>query len=106
MIYVDPPAGVNMSSASIEAAVRRQTLDISGRSNIVIRGMVFRHAADCVNTAGVSGQRKHQHSLRLRSRRLWNNWGGIGIYGTNNVTVQNSVSNYNGGVGFMGANDP
>jgi hypothetical protein len=36
---------------------------------------------------------------------MWNNWGGIGVFGSNNVTVQNSVASYNGGVGFMSSND-
>jgi hypothetical protein len=36
---------------------------------------------------------------------LWNNWGGLGIYSTNNLTVQNSVASHNGGVGIMAAYD-
>jgi hypothetical protein len=102
--YIDPPSGTNMSTATVEAAVRRQTLTISGRKDIVIRGMVFRHAASCINTAGVNVN-SSSNILFDSDQALWNNWGGIGIYGTNNVTVQNSVSNFNGGVGFISAND-
>ncbi len=104
LIYLDPPSGTAMSSASIEAAERRQTLAISGRSDIVLRGLVFRHAANCVNTSGVAVNGS-TNILFDSDQLLWNNWGGLGIYGTNDVTVQNSVANYNGGVGFMGAND-
>jgi hypothetical protein len=102
--YVDPPSGTNMSTATVEAAERRETLNISGRKNIVIRGMVFRHAASCINTAGVNVS-SSSNILFDSDHALWNNWGGIGIYGTNNVTVQNSVSDYNGGVGFISTND-
>jgi Right handed beta helix region len=104
IIYLDPPTGVNVSTANIEAAERRVTLNISGRKNIVVRGMVFRHAATCVNNAGVNVNNSSQ-ILFDSDQAVWNNWGGIGIYHSTNVTVQNSVSNYNGGVGFMGSND-
>jgi hypothetical protein len=104
VIYLDPPSGTTMSSAYIEAAERRQTLTISGRNDIVLRGMVFRHAANCVNTAGVTVN-GGSNILFDSDQLVWNNWGGLAIFGTNNVTVQNSVANYNGGVGFMGAND-
>ena len=36
---------------------------------------------------------------------LWNNWGGLGIYSTNNFTVQNSVASHNGGMGIIAAHD-
>jgi len=104
LIEMDPPSGTSVGSATIEAAVRRQTLNISGRKDIVVRGMVFRHAASCINTAGatVNGS---SHILFDSDQFLWNNWGGVGIYGTNYVTVQNSVANNNGGIGFMSAKD-
>jgi len=104
MAYVDPPSGTNMSTATIEAGVRRQTLTITSRNDIVIRGMVFRHAASCINTAGVVVN-SSSNILFDSDQALWNNWGGIGVFGTNNVTVQNSVANFNGGVGYMSAND-
>ena len=104
LIYMKPPAGTNVASSTIEAAVRPQTLNIAGRTNIVLRGMVFRHAASCINSAGVTVN-SSSNILFDSDQAMWNNWGGIGIFGTNNVTVQNSVASYNGGVGFMSAND-
>lgn len=104
LIYMHPASGTTVSTATVEAAVRRQTLTIAGRKDIVVRGMVFRHAASCVNSAGVNVNGS-SNILFDSDQALWNNWGGIGIYGTNNVTVQNSLANYNGGLGFMSAND-
>ncbi len=104
LIYMDPPSGVNVSTAKIEAGVRRNLLNISGRSNVVVRGMVFRHASSCINTAAVTVNGS-SHVLFDSDQAMWNNWGGIGIYGSNYVTVQNSVANHNGGIGFMSAND-
>jgi hypothetical protein len=33
---------------------------------------------------------------------VWNNWGGLGLSSSSNVTVQNSIASYNGGIGFQG----
>jgi hypothetical protein len=104
MMYIDPPPSVNVSSATVEAAVRRNTLTISNRSNIVVRGLVFRHAATCINQTGasVSGS---SNVLIDSVQAVWNNWGGVGLYNNSKTTVQNSVSSHNGGLGFMGAED-
>jgi hypothetical protein len=104
MAYIHPPAGTNMGTATVEAAVRRQTLNISGRKDIVLRGLVFRHAATCINSSGVTVTGS-SNILFDSDQAMWNNWGGIGIFHTNNVTVQNSIAFHNGGVGFMSAND-
>ncbi len=103
-IYMKPPTGTDVSTATVEAAVRRQTLNVSNRTNVVFRGLVFEHAANCINTAGatVNGS---SNILFDYDQAMWNNWGGIGIYGTNNVTVQHSVASHNGGLGFMSSYD-
>ena len=104
MMYIAPPPSVNMSTATVEAAVRRNTLSISKRSNVVVRGLVLRHAATCINQTGaaVSGS---SNVLIDAVQAIWNNWGGLGMYNSSKLTVQNSVSSHNGGVGFMGAKD-
>lgn len=104
MIYAYPASWVNMSSATVEAAVRPRTLTVSHRSNIILRGLTFRHAASCLNTTGavISGS---NNVLVDSVQALWNNWGGIGIYSTDNLTVQNSIASHNGGVGISGYKD-
>jgi hypothetical protein len=100
-IYVKPPSGTNMYTANVETAVRPQILSISGRSNVVLRGVVLEHARSCVNTSGsiISGG---SNILVDNVQAVWNNWGGLLISGSYNVTVQNSVFSFNGGVGFLG----
>jgi hypothetical protein len=104
VIHIDPPAGTNMQTAVVEAAVRPSTLSVQGRSNVVIRGMVFEHAANCINTSGasVSGS---TNVLVDSIQARWNNWGGFGIFSSNYVTMKNSVGSYNGGVGFQATRD-
>ncbi len=99
-LYVSPAAGVNIWSATVEVATRPQTLSVSNRSNVVLRGLVFRHAASCINanSANIYGS----YNVLIDSvQAMWNNWAGIGVYSSSNLTIQNSVSSYNGGLGFM-----
>jgi Right handed beta helix region len=104
MMYVYPASGVNIYSATVEAAHRNSTLNLAGRNNVVLRGLVFRHAASCINNTSVNIYGS-SNVLIDSVQALWNNWAGLGIYTTNNVTVQNSVASHNGGVGIMAAND-
>lgn len=98
---IAPPPGTNMSSAKVETAVRRQILNISGRSNVVLRGMVLEHAATCINQSG-SVISSSSNVLVDKVQAVWNNWGGLEIDNSRNVTVQNSIASHNGGVGFQG----
>jgi hypothetical protein len=102
VIYVWPASGTNMQSAVVEAAVRSKTLSVVGRTNVVLRGLVFRQAANCINTSGATVTRS-SNVLIDSVQALWNNWGGISVSSSNNVTVQNSIASYNGGVGLQGS---
>ncbi len=104
MLHVAPPAGTNMATALVEAAVRPTTLTVESRSNVVLRGLVLRHAADCLNSSGASIYGS-SNVLVDSVQALWNNWGGLGIYTSNKVTVQNSIASYNGGTGILGNQD-
>lgn len=104
MMYVYPAPWVNMYTATVEAAVRPRTVNVSHRSDIVLRGLTFRHAASCLNTTGAVISSSN-NVLVDSVQALWNNWGGIGIYSTNNLTVQNSIASHNGGVGISGYKD-
>jgi hypothetical protein len=101
MIYVYPSSGTNMSTANVEVAVRSNILTISGRSNVVVRGMTLQHARSCINQSGsvVNGS---TNVLIDSVQAVWNNWGGLAVTSSRNVTVQNSNFSYNGGVGFQG----
>ncbi len=103
-IYMSVPPGTVMHTALIEAAVRPQILNIQGRSNVVLRGLVLSHAATCMNQSGASIS-DSTNVLVDSVQAIWNNWGGLGIFDSTNVTVQNSIASHNGGVGFQGVAD-
>jgi len=104
MLHISPPTGTNMSTAVVEAAARPTTFTAVGRYNLVVRGLVFRHAANCLNTSSVNIFGSTQ-VLIDSVQAVWNNWGGLGVYTSNNFTVQNSVASYNGGAGILGDQD-
>jgi Right handed beta helix region len=100
-MYVSPSPSTNMATAVVEAAARRQTLSVSGRTNVTLRGLVFRHAANCFNT-GSAAVSSSSNVLVDSVQALWNNWGGLALFSTTGATVQNSIASNNGGVGFTG----
>ena len=104
VIHIWPPSSTNMATAVVEAAVRPATLNVTGRSNIVLRGLVFRHAATCINQSSANVTNSN-NVLIDHDQAVWNNWGGLNVNSTTNVTVQNSVASYNGGAGFQGKED-
>lgn len=104
MVYVWPAPGTNMQMALVETATRQKTLSVVGRTNVVLRGLVLTQAANCLNTSGAtvtSGSNILIDSVQAN----WNNWGGLGVFSSNYVTVKNSIANYNGGIGFQGSKD-
>jgi hypothetical protein len=103
-IHVWPPAGTNMQTAVVESAMRPQTLTVSNRSNVTLSGLTLRHARSCMNQSGASVT-SGSNILIDSVQALWNNWGGLGVFSSSSVTVQNSIASHNGGVGFMGNRD-
>ena len=103
-IMVTVPSGLSISGATVEAAVRTSTITVNNRTNIVLRGLVFRHGRTCMNqSAGnINGS---SEVLVDRVQALWNSWGGLAVSSSDHITVQNSIASHNGGVGFQGFRD-
>lgn len=103
-VHIWPGHSTDMQTAVVEAANRSKTLSVVGRTNVVLRGLVFRHAANCMNTSGATIS-SSSNVLVDSVQALWNNWGGLGIFSSTNVTLQNSIASHNGGVGFQANRD-
>jgi hypothetical protein len=99
--YIWPSTGTNVATALIEVAVRPLLFLALENRNIVLRSLVFKHANSPLNTNAVYFG-SSSHVLIEDCRFGSNNWGGIGLGNSQNVTVRRSVANYNGGIG-MGA---
>jgi hypothetical protein len=98
-IKIWPVTGTDMNTALVETAMRPNTLTVYNRTNMVFRGLTFQHARSCLNDSGATAS----SSLNILFDSIqanWNNFGGLGINTSNQVTVKNSVASHNGGVGF------
>lgn len=103
-VEVDPPSGTDMTSATVEISARRSTLDVYKSKNLVFRGLTFQHAAACMNTTGATVT-SSSNILFDNDKAEWNNWGGLGVTGSTDVTVENTTGSNNGGPGLAGYMD-
>jgi len=102
VIYLWPPFGTDMNTATIEVSTRSPDLAIYHRTNMVFRGMVFQYANSCDEAAGtfISGQANN--ILLDNDQFIWNNAEGLAFIDvSNHLTVRNSVSSHNGETGFF-----
>ena len=101
-IYVWPPTGTNMSTATVEVPSRANLFTISSKQNIVLRGLTFQYANSCRGDAAVLPEFSSSNILLDKDFFYWNNSAGVKVQFTTYTTVQNSVSNHNGTDGMKG----
>jgi hypothetical protein len=105
-VYLRPPAGTDMAAADIEAAVQPKLLGISAPSStnlngVVFRGITFMYANSCRKNAAVivAGG---TNILFDHDKFIWNNAQGLGFsQPAANITVQHTIANHNGSIGFQ-----
>lgn len=100
LVYMYPPVGTNVSSATVEAAARPAIWQISGQNDLVMRGLTFQYANNCPQNAAVLVGGNATNILFDTDTIQWNNASGLDFTSVENFTVQNSVANNNGQVGF------
>jgi hypothetical protein len=100
LLYVSPLPGTSMQTAQVEISARPYTLQTFSRSNLVLRGLVFEHAATYMNQESAMVN-SGSNVLVDRIEAHDNNWGGFGLHNVTNATLQNSLSHENGALGFM-----
>ena len=88
-ISIEPAAGTNLSTATVEVAVRQNLLSIQNKSDVVLRGLTFEHSDSCRwNAAAVSisaVQQKGSNILVDTDNFLWNN--GQGLVFTRKIAI-------------------
>lgn len=98
-IYLWARGGADPNGATVEVAVRPTLFDASGRANLTLSGLVFEHAATPLDGSAVFFDRM-TNLLVQDTGFSWNNWGGIGVYASANVTALRNVADFNGGRGM------
>ncbi|MGI8771305.1 MAG: right-handed parallel beta-helix repeat-containing protein [Acidobacteriaceae bacterium] len=99
-VYIWQANGADPNQSTVEVSARVHTMDVDSVPNLVIRGLVFRHGAPCINDDSVNVN-SSSNVLIDSSDFEWNNFGGFGFHGSSNLTLQNSVAAHNGGNGLQ-----
>ncbi|HXJ91860.1 MAG TPA: choice-of-anchor D domain-containing protein [Terriglobia bacterium] len=101
-VYIWPPAGTAVGTATIEVATRSGLFTVQNGSYIVLRGLTFQYDNSCKTNAAVSFTGSGSNILVDTDNFLWNNAQGLDLSNPlTDVTVQNSASNHNGESGFQ-----
>jgi hypothetical protein len=101
-MYVWPPAGVEINSASVEIGLRDPEITITDYSGFVLRGMTVEHANSCHNNTAMLVTVSATNILLDNDIFQWNNAKGLNFRTVNtlqpvqNITVQNSQFLHNG----------
>jgi hypothetical protein len=108
-IYLWPPSGTEMSTAAVDVATEPSLFNISGFSNLVVRGIVFQYANSCRSNAAVNvtGSKTYSPTNILFDTDTikWNNGQGLALnQPISYFTVENTSSLHNGDSGFQGYN--
>lgn len=101
-IYVWPPSGTNMGTATVEVASTPTLFSIQHKSDIVVRGLTFQYANSCRSAAAVEVMGSSTNILFDTDTFQWNNGQGLSISNpTTYFTVENSIAQHNGDSGFQ-----
>ncbi|MGA7622263.1 MAG: right-handed parallel beta-helix repeat-containing protein [Candidatus Acidiferrales bacterium] len=101
-VYIWPPSGTAISSATVEVSTRSSLFELQGVQNWVLRGMTFQYARGCRNTdTAVFVTQKASDILIDTDNFLWNNSIGLDLGDVTNVTVKSSQANHNGQDGIF-----
>jgi hypothetical protein len=100
-IYIWPPVGTNLETATVEVSTRPQAWTIQNQSYLVARGLTFQDANPCWADGAVVVQGSSSNILFDSDNFNWNSAEGLQLWnGTTYYTVQNSVAEHNGESGF------
>jgi hypothetical protein len=117
MVYVWPPSGTDMSTATVEVSTRPNAFSIDGWSYVVLRGLTFEYANSCrfdtlpggqAVTVVASTSNPGSNNIWLDNDSfLWNNSQGLNVaQPATAITVgdpagDSTIANHNGQSGFQ-----
>src|SRR5580658_788247 len=102
VIYIWPPAGTNIDSATVEVSTRDPIVTANHYDNLVFRGLTFQYDNACHNGSAVLVEYNSSNILFDTDVAQWNNARGLYFfYPVTDVTVQNTSALHNGQNGFQ-----
>ncbi len=114
LIYLYPPAGVDLNGSDVEVADRDGLFLISEKDAVVLRGLTVEYSSDCRDNGAVSvTNQPSQNVLFDTDSFVWNNSIGLEIFTlttyhktpVSNYTITNVIADHNGqkGIGLIDA---
>ncbi len=102
VVYIYPPASVNMSATTIEVSTRNEDVNMWGKNGVVFRGMNFVDASSCRTDHAFYVHGASSNILLDNDTFEWNNSDGIRFDPpSTNFTIQNSTASFNGRSGIF-----
>ena len=98
-IYMRLLEGLTVDKAAVEVAVRPRLFSASGKTNIVLRGIIFQHGNTALDEPAVLFY-DSSNILVEDCQFRWNNWGGLGFGRSRNITARRNGASHNGGAGI------
>jgi len=101
-VYLRPPEGISLTTATVEVAIRPSLFRSSSVSNLTLSGLVFEHANSCFNNQPNAGVTiSGGHDVTLEDLQIdWNNWIGVNLFSINNAVVRRVEISHNGESGL------
>ena len=101
-VYMWPPAGVDLSTAEVEVAVRPVLFESNGNSNLTLRGLVFEHATSCISTKpGAAVMVSGGSNILIEDTVFrWNNWIGLDLFSLTGSVIRRTAASDNGESGI------
>lgn len=99
ILYVQLGSSMSMNGATVEVAIRPRIFTVDGKTNFVLRDLVFKHGNAAVQDPAVSIMDSNNVLVEGCSIN-WNNWIGLALSNDSNMTLSNDTGNNNGGEGF------
>ena len=88
-----------MDNSTIEVATRPTVMVVTGKTNFVMRDLVFRHGNVAVQNASI--QVMNSNNVLIEGCTFeWNNWNGLGLSSTSNITLSGNTADNNGAEGI------
>jgi hypothetical protein len=101
-ILIHPPAGSDVTKATIEVAMRPYVLQVASMENVTIDNMTFEGGATPLPGAAVSIADSSDVSV-VGSRFDFNSWTGLSLYQDERVTLRDVGADHNGVGGVTGS---
>jgi hypothetical protein len=98
-LYVYPSDSTDLSSRTVEVAIRPELLKLQTVRNVIVDGLVFQHASSELE-GGAVFVADSKHVLLVDVTTRWNNWFGLRIWNDDNVTLRDITASRNGAGGM------